>query len=391
MANKNINDGIMESNLFKILNYIVTSDNDSSYIKEDKKKIAKNFRIIYLIMIILICSISFFPFFLPPSEQAELTRNIWFVSLNMIGLVFLLIDYILRWITYPVRIKKQSVFPLLFFPFTGISILMILSMLPTTLSIFSRFFPIENTFTKIVNAFAIMKILRLVLLLKIIPVFNVFNNIFIKQKILLINVFLFVSLLTIIFALIIYSVEGANVNEKINSYGDALYFTIITMTTIGYGDISPVTNIGKIVVVFISILGVTVFTIPSGIIAGSFMFEMQEKYKNEKEDSFDNNKKTSLIERIVLNFSRKSINKINKKENEIELESIILIKGINLNENIFILEKIISFLGEKENIMTSNNINQTSYEFKIKDKNKVKKDLFDLINVLDIEINQINK
>jgi len=56
-----------------------------------------------------------------------------------------------------------------------------------------------------------------------------------------------------------------------------MWWGAITLTTVGYGDVYPVTVLGKIVGAFIAVLGIGLFALPAGIIASGFASELQAK------------------------------------------------------------------------------------------------------------------
>ncbi|MHA3828560.1 potassium channel family protein [Mycoplasma sp. Z1473D] len=68
------------------------------------------------------------------------------------------------------------------------------------------------------------------------------------------------------------------------NFWNAIYFTTMTLTTIGYGDFVPHAPITKGIVVFISLVSIAIIAIPSGLIAGSFLNEMQKHFKNNDEN-----------------------------------------------------------------------------------------------------------
>ena len=75
--------------------------------------------------------------------------------------------------------------------------------------------------------------------------------------------------LTLTSALMYYA-EGAAQPEKLASIPHAMYWSAITLTTVGYGDVSPVTPIGQVISVFTALLGVSTVAMLTGIVASSF-------------------------------------------------------------------------------------------------------------------------
>ena len=92
---------------------------------------------------------------------------------------------------------------------------------------------------------------------------------------------LFASVAVIIFGIfLIYAIESPHENSQINSYLDAAWWTITTVSTVGYGDIVPVTDEGRIVSLVYMIIGITILAIFLSIIGTTFYrrrFEKEEK------------------------------------------------------------------------------------------------------------------
>ena len=96
-----------------------------------------------------------------------------------------------------------------------------------------------------------------------------------RRKIL---VFFFsVILLTIVCGTVMYVVEH-NQNESFSSIPQSIYWAIVTITTVGYGDISPVTPLGKLMASFIMLLGYCIIAVPTGIISAT-MVQQLNKHK----------------------------------------------------------------------------------------------------------------
>ncbi len=108
--------------------------------------------------------------------------------------------------------------------------------------------------------------------------------------------FLFVLILVTCLGTIMYMVENGQPGSQFTDLGTSVYWAIVTMTTVGYGDITPVTPLGRLLSAFVMLLGYTIIAIPTGIVTATFIDETKKKVKNgrcprcggkvEKEDRF---------------------------------------------------------------------------------------------------------
>ena len=73
-------------------------------------------------------------------------------------------------------------------------------------------------------------------------------------------------------ALVIYNVEP----ESFDTFFDAVYWATISLTTVGYGDIYPVTTVGRIVTMISSAFGIAIIALPSGVITAGYLDEMSK-------------------------------------------------------------------------------------------------------------------
>jgi len=94
---------------------------------------------------------------------------------------------------------------------------------------------------------------------------------------------LFVAAGTIVIgSFVIFSVESPHPNSQINSMLDAVWWTVATVTTVGYGDIVPVTDAGKIVAIFYMFFGIGVLAIFLSVVGTQFY---NRRFHNEDEIS----------------------------------------------------------------------------------------------------------
>lgn len=73
-----------------------------------------------------------------------------------------------------------------------------------------------------------------------------------------------------------YFIEHDIQPDKFSIIPETMWWSITTLTTVGYGDVYPVTETGRILTAFISILGVGLFALPAGILASGFSAEFQK-------------------------------------------------------------------------------------------------------------------
>ena len=94
------------------------------------------------------------------------------------------------------------------------------------------------------------------------------------------------SFITICFsAILMYYIERNAQPEVFKNIGDGIWWAIITFATVGYGDIYPITFLGKLLGCIICLVGVAMVAIPTGIISSSFINIVQKKKQNlEKEN-----------------------------------------------------------------------------------------------------------
>jgi voltage-gated potassium channel len=102
-----------------------------------------------------------------------------------------------------------------------------------------------------------------------------------KKEELMISVLVF-SILLVICSSLMYFVENKAQPNTFSSIPAAMWWGIATLTTIGYGDIYPVTTAGKVLGSFIAILGVGMGALPAGILASGMIEEIQKKRRVAK-------------------------------------------------------------------------------------------------------------
>ncbi len=125
----------------------------------------------------------------------------------------------------------------------------------------------------------IFVIFRLFKILRYTKSINTFLEVLANKRFELGILVLAVGFVTFIGGAVIYVFE-AHVNPKIESLFDAIYWSLITISTVGYGDITPVTQEGKILTIFLIIIGIGFISFSTSIIASAFTEKLEELKKD---------------------------------------------------------------------------------------------------------------
>lgn len=108
------------------------------------------------------------------------------------------------------------------------------------------------------------------------------------------NLLLIFTCVVIIGTVAIYAVESQTESE-INTILDAVWWTVATITTVGYGDIVPLSELGRIIGIFYMFFGVTFIALSISIV-GTRLYK--KKFEKEKEMAFDQKKILGIIKKL---------------------------------------------------------------------------------------------
>ena len=194
-----------------------------------------------------------------------------FAIIDKIATIIFIVDYFLREITADHKLKRGAI-SFLLYPITPMALIDMLCILPS-LSIISSSFRLLKIF-RLLRTFRVFRIFKAVRYSKsIVVIKNVFKN----SKKPLFTVGLLAIGYVLISALVIFNAEP----ETFDTFFDAVYWATVSLTTMGYGDIYPVTTIGRIITMISSAFGIAIIALPSGIITAGLMEEINNKEKNE--------------------------------------------------------------------------------------------------------------
>jgi voltage-gated potassium channel len=91
-----------------------------------------------------------------------------------------------------------------------------------------------------------------------------------------------IGLMLLLVSSLMYSIESEAQPDKFGSIPDTMWWGVATLTTVGYGDVFPITPAGKVLSSVIAVLGLGLFAIPTGILASGFSEQLQEQNAAEE-------------------------------------------------------------------------------------------------------------
>ena len=184
-----------------------------------------------------------------------------FTIIDSVTVCIFIVDYLLRIITADKKMQRGAV-SFVLYPFTFMALVDMISILPS--------------FSPLASGFRLFKVLRLFRTLRVFRAFKAFRysksidiilDVIRSQRAPLIAVCTLAVGYVLISALVIFNVEP----ETFESIFDAIYWATVSLTTMGYGDIYPVTTIGRVVTMVSSFVGIAIVALPAGIITAGYM------------------------------------------------------------------------------------------------------------------------
>jgi len=192
------------------------------------------------------------------------------------GMIFL-VEYVARlWIAVDNPRFRNSRFPRLRYAMTPIAIIDLLAVLPAI-------FAFGGGPSLMLRFFRIMRMLRLAKLGRMSNAWDHIREAFYERRHEFALILGLLAITVLISGSLMYMAEADAQPDKFGSIPRALWWAIITMTTIGYGDTYPVTALGRVIGGIIAIVGVMMVALPTGIFAASFSDGMERRRR--KQDS----------------------------------------------------------------------------------------------------------
>jgi len=184
--------------------------------------------------------------------------------------LFFTIEYILRLYCVYRPIKYATSF---------YGIVDLVSILPTYLSLF--FGGIQSLM--VIRALRLMRVFRIFKLGHFMREGEILINAMKASRVKITVFLIFILVLVTIIGSIMYLVEGGTEDSSFTSIPTSIYWAIVTLTTVGYGDITPTTHLGQFFSAIVMILGYAVIAVPTGIVTGEIVSELESRNKTNSQ------------------------------------------------------------------------------------------------------------
>jgi voltage-gated potassium channel len=204
-------------------------------------------------------------------DEIYLEHEIYFLAFEIVSVAIFSAEYLTRvWVCventiegyhHPIRGRLRYVL-------TVMALIDLISILPFFLGFF---FAADLRFMRV------FRLLRLLKLTRYSPAIETFGAVISSQRRPLTATLVIILMLLIFSSSVVFLFEHVAQPEKFGSIPQAMWWSVATLTTVGYGDVTPITIGGRIFGGFIMILGLGMFALPAGILASGFATEFQRR------------------------------------------------------------------------------------------------------------------
>jgi len=243
-----------------------------SLLKSNKKGDLSWFVDLFIIGLILLNAVAILLQSIPEFDHRFSTQFEWF---ELFSIVIFSSEYILRLWTANLNPKfHHPISGTIRYAFTPMAIIDLLSVLPFYLAI-------VGMDLRLLRIMRVFKIFRLLKLARYISALNIINNVFYRKREELVISLIFTMFLLMMASTLMYYVENEVQPDVFKSIPHTMWWGIATLTTVGYGDVYPITPLGRLLGGIIALFGIGLFALPTGILASGFSHELDQKKKGK--------------------------------------------------------------------------------------------------------------
>ena len=210
-------------------------------------------------------------------DSISMPYDDFFRKFETYSVIVFTIEYVLRvWTANSIPKYKRPVLGNIKYMFSAFAIIDFLAILPFYLP----FFGIDLRFLRIMRIFRFFRTLKII---RYISAIVIISNVFKSKKNELVISFIFMFFVLLISSSLMYYVENEVQPDVFRSIPETMWWGIATLTTVGYGDIYPITALGKLLGGIIALIGIGLFALPAGILASGFSEELTRRRMQSNE------------------------------------------------------------------------------------------------------------
>jgi voltage-gated potassium channel len=210
--------------------------------------------------------------FLESYKELEATYGSIFKSIEIVSIIVFSIEYAARIWTADLAFKNKGVLSSRWsYIFSFMGLIDLLSILPFYLPFL---FKMD---LRVIRTLRLLRLLRILKLNRHSEALRLITTVFRKSKNDIVATIFLVSILLVIAATLMYDIENKAQPDAFKNIGEALWWSVATLTTVGYGDIYPITGLGKFLSGIIALLGIGIVALPTGIISSAYIEEVQNR------------------------------------------------------------------------------------------------------------------
>lgn len=187
-----------------------------------------------------------------------------FDAVEYVCVAVFIADYLARWSTADMKLGKGAV-SFAVYPFTPMAIIDLVTILPTFIAL--------NPAWRALRVLRLMRALRAFRLLRYSKSVTAIASALSRKKGQLLVVLALATVYVLVCAMVMFNVE----HETFATFFDAIYWSVVSLTTVGYGDLYPISAAGRAIAMLSSFVGIAIVAMPAGIIAAGLLEELDEK------------------------------------------------------------------------------------------------------------------
>ena len=249
----------------------------------------------------------------------QLNYGSWFYSFEIFSVIVFTVEYVARVWSAPAKRDHENgetgLKARMRYIFSFYGLIDLVAILPFYIQ---AFFP--GLDLRVLRALRLLRILKLNHYNSALD--DLFGAIVEEKKSFLTTLYIF-SVAFVLSSSLIYYAEHKVQPEDFRSIPDAMYWSIITLTTVGYGDVSPITVFGKSIAAITAIFGVVVVALLTGIVANSFNAQM-----DRRKVIFEDQVRNALLDGVLDSDEEASLDDLRKKFGMSKLQADALINHV---------------------------------------------------------------